>query len=455
MKNLQTKNYVQFGIGLVLIFASLAMLAFFGAFEDASWTKLWVLLATIVSAAVGLTLIFEQRAYAISISRFFTGILFVFSGFVKAVDPLGSKYKFIDYFEAWNIDFLAPTALTLGIIMSTAELLIGLCLIFKIYPKLSSLGALIFMLGFTPVTLYLAFQENLTGKELVHDCGCFGDALVLTNWQTFVKNIIILVPVALLFFCRKKIRPSLTPVFSLLTTIVFILGIVGLSVYALCNLPPIDFRPYKIGTQLISEQCEEQAIARNVKTYQYAQFVNNQTGERKEFEITENYPDWEIWKIDTETPIREERIRLQNVEMPKSENPTFELPPMFAYKGGTDYTCDIIKDSSYVFLLVQYDIKTSGTKNAPAINALYDWTQQNNFAFWALTASLDEDVAIFKEKTGAQYEFLNADDIALKTIVRANPGLVILRNGVVMNNWNGNDIPPIAEFEKLIQKKIK
>ena len=453
MKQLHTKNYIQFGIGAVLIFASLTAVAFFGAFEDASWTKLWVLLGTIAGAAVGLTLIFEQKSYAISISRFFTGILFIFSGFVKAVDPLGSNYKFIDYFEAWNMDFLAPAALTLGIIMSAAELLVGLCLVFKIYPKLSSLGALIFMLGFTPVTLYLAFQQNLTGKELVHDCGCFGDALILTNWQTFVKNVFILVPVAFLFFCRKKIQPSLTPLFSLITAIVFTLAIVGLSAYALMHLPPIDFRPYKIGTQLISEKCEEQAIARNVKTYQYAQFVNNQTGERKEFEITENYPDWEIWEIDTEKPIREEKIRLSSAEKPQFDNPVFELPPFFATQNGEDYTCDIIKDTSYVFLLVQYNVKTSGTRNAAAINALYEWTQQHDFAFYALTASLDEDVEVFRAKTGAQYDFLNADDIALKTIVRANPGLVVLKNGVVTNNWNGNDIPPIAQFEKLMLNK--
>jgi hypothetical protein len=262
------------------------------------------------------------------------------------------------------------------------------------------------------------------------------------------------VPVVFLFFYRKKIQPSLTPVFSLIATIILTLSIVAFSVYALCNLPPIDFRPYKIGTQLISEQCEEQAIARNVKTYQYAQFVNNQTGERKEFEITENYPDWEIWEIDTEKPIREEKEKLQSVEKPQFANPTFELPPMFAYKGGTDYTCDIIKDTSFVFLLVQYDVKTSKTGNAPAINELYGWTQTNNFAFYALTASLDEDVEAFCAKTNARYEFLNADDIALKTMVRANPGLVLLKNGVVIDNWNGNDIPTIAEVDEWTSKRV-
>lgn len=451
MKPLHKKNYIQLGVGLLLIIAALVMISFFENFDDNSWAKLWVFLSTIMGAAVGLTLILEQRAYAISISRFFTGILFVFSGFVKVVDPLGSKYKFIDYFEAWNIEFLAPAALTLGIIMSAAELLIGLCLVFKIYPKLSSLGALIFMIGFTPVTLYLAVIQDVSGKELVHDCGCFGDALVLTNWQTFIKNIFILVPVVLMFWCRKKIQPSLTPIFSMISVILLTLSIGGFSIYALRNLPPIDFRPYKIGTQLICEQCEEQAIARNVKTYQYAQFTNLQTGERKEFEITENYPDFEVWEFDTEAEIREERVRLENAEISKSTNPTFELPPMFIYSGGNDYTCDIIKDNSYVFLLIQYDINASKTSNTAAINALFDWTQTNNFAFYSITASIDDDVEAFRTKTNAQYEFLNADDIALKTIVRANPGLVLLKNGVVINKWHGKNIPAISEFEKITQ----
>ncbi|MDR2963247.1 MAG: DoxX family protein [Bacteroidales bacterium] len=454
MKSLQTKNYVLFGIGLLLLLVSLVEVAFFGVFEDASWTKLWVLLSIITCASVGLTFVFEQKKYAISISRFFAGILFVFSGFVKAVDPLGSNYKIIDYFEAWNVEFLAPAAIVLAVLLSTAELVVGLCLVFKIYPKLSSLGALIFMLVFTSVTLYLAFQQNLTGKELVHDCGCFGDALILTNWQTFVKNVFILVPVVLLFFCRKKIYPSLTPLFSHIAVAVFVLASAGLSVYALVHLPPIDFRPYKIGTQLVSASCGDQKTAANTKTYQFAQFVNNQTGERKEFEITENYPDWEIWEIDIEAPIREEKVQLKTTEEPQAAaHPTFEVSPFFVSKDGQDYTCDIIKDTSFVFLLVQYNVNTSSLRPAMLINALYDWTQTQNFAFYGLTASLESDVEKFREASGARYEFLNADDIALKTIVRANPGLVLLKNGVVIANWNGNDIPPIQYFEELVKKQ--
>ena len=199
------KRRILFFVGLVAMFLALTMFANFGLFEDASWAKLGVLIAMIFTASLGLALVFNPEQIWLNVCRYFAGILFVFSGFVKADDPLGSKYKFIDYFEAWGIDdIFAPTALTFGIILSTIELLVGLALLFKLFPKWSSLGALIFMVAFIPITLYLALQQNISGKELVHDCGCFGDALVLTNWQTFVKNLVIVVPVLVTFIFHKK-----------------------------------------------------------------------------------------------------------------------------------------------------------------------------------------------------------------------------------------------------------
>lgn len=150
--------------GLVSVFIALLLFKVYGNFEDATWTKLWILLGMILLAAVGLTLIFNKKNYALNAARIFSGILFIFSGFVKAVDPLGSKYKFIDYFEAWGMDFMAPTALTFGIILSTLELVVGIALLFKIFPKLNSFLALAFMALFTPVTFYLALQENISGQ---------------------------------------------------------------------------------------------------------------------------------------------------------------------------------------------------------------------------------------------------------------------------------------------------
>ena len=270
------KKRIVFFIGLIFMFLSLSIFANFGTFEDASWTKLWVLIAMILSASVGLAFVFNPQQFWLNTCRYFAGILFFFSGFVKADDPLGSKYKFIDYFEAWGIDdIFAPAALTLGIVLSIIELLVGLALLFKIFPKWSSLGALIFMVIFIPITLYLALQQNISGKELVHDCGCFGDALILTNWQTFVKNIIIVIPVLISFIFHKRFDDLIADKFSYIILGVFTTSILGLSVYALRHLPPIDFRPYKVGVQLVCDKCGN-GVSKdsNYTEFHYAYFKN-------------------------------------------------------------------------------------------------------------------------------------------------------------------------------------
>lgn len=445
------KQRICFAIGLVAMFASLALFANFGTFEDASWTKLWILVAIILSASVGLALTFNPNQIWLNVCRYFSGILFVFSGFVKADDPLGSKYKFIDYFEAWGIDdIFAPTALTFGIILSTIELLVGLALLFKIFPKWSSLGALIFMIFFTPITLYLAMQQNITGKELVHDCGCFGDALVLTNWQTFVKNLIILIPVLLTFIFHKRFTDLISNKKSFVVLGVCTIAIVGLSVYALRHLPPIDFRPYKVGVQLVGEKCGDVEIASNVKTYQYADFINNQTGEHKEFDIVNNYPDYTIWEYNPDVPLRivEEKLDVPQNDSTDMEN-TYIVESMMFMDGSDDATCDVILDSSYVFMAIHYDIAQSNPKHQKEINDVCEWATSKGYAFYGATSSLDDVIEKYSKETGANYHFLSADDILLKTIVRSNPGLILLKGGKVINKWHHNDVPTQDELETI------
>lgn len=437
------------GIGILIVFTALYFVSKFSAFEDASWLKLAVLLGTILIGATGISLLFNRNSYVLNISRIFVAILFIFSGFVKAVDPLGSKYKFIDYFEAWHLDFLAPTALTFGIILSTLEFVVGLALLCKIQPKISSWLSFLFMIVFTPITLYLAFQQNVSGKELVHDCGCFGDALILTNWQTFVKNLVILVPVLFVFIKRNTIQDVVSKSNSYKILTVFVVLVVGLSAYALMHLPPIDFRPYKIGTTLYCKKCSDIVVDENTKTYQYADFKNLKTGEHKEFEITEHYPDYTVWEYNAEVPIREEKISLEKPSDKDTvvQQKMFELNEYFFSKDKEDYTCKIITDSNFVFLLVQYDLHTTSLSNQKAINKLYDWAQSKGYAFYGATSSLDEVISDYRKKSNAKYPFVNADDISLKTIVRANPGLVLLRNGVVIDNWHGNDIPENGKID--------
>lgn len=448
MKN---KKWILYAVGLFLIFLSLIFIQKALILEDATWHKLFALVGVTLAASLGCSFIFNTKQYALNTARIFSGILFIFSGFVKAVDPLGSKYKFIDYFHAWGLDFLDPTALTFGIILSTIELVVGLALLFKIYPKLSSIIALIFMVGFTPVTLYLALQENITGAELVHDCGCFGDALILTNWQTFVKNIIILIPVISIFLYRNSLHAIVAKLQSIVTIAAFTVITIILSVYSLRHLPPIDFRPYKIGTKLINRNCSDIVEESSTKTYMYAQFSHIETGEKKEFEITENYPDYNLWQYDTSVAIRNEIVKLHtqsDANISNTQN-TFVVDNLLFTKGGQDFTCNIISDTSFVLLIVQYDVVHTNIKPQKKINELYEWAKSKNFAFYAASSSLNEQIETYKLTHNIEYEYIDADDIPLKTIVRANPGLVLLKDGVVLNNWHGNDIPTIEYFEQI------
>ncbi|MDA3883076.1 MAG: DoxX family protein [Bacteroidales bacterium] len=446
---MEAKKRIFHVLGLIGVFISLFLFKSFSNFEDAIWGKLWVFLGMLLIASVSFAFIFNKQKYTLHAARIFSGIVFIFSGFVKAVDPLGSKYKFIDYFSAWGLDFLEPTALTFGIILSTIELVVGLMLLFKIFPKISTLLALLFMLGFTPITLYLALQENITGAELVHDCGCFGDALILTNWQTFVKNLIILLPIVFIFFKRKSFPNLITYVKTGKLVVFLVIISLLLSVYALRNLPPIDFRPYKIGTKLVSANCTD-GLQNSVEKILYAEFVNTKTGKRKEFNISTDYPQSPEWEFDVEKPVREVEIDNKNYSLDSlfPGQDVYKVDNFLFSKNSEERTCDIISDTNYVFLIVAYDIKTTNKDAMKRINMIHLWASENGYAFYGATSSLDDEVHKFKKETNTQFTFLDGDDIPFKTIVRANPGIVLLKNGVILGKWHYRNIPSVEEFEK-------
>lgn len=439
--------------GLIAMFISLVILRNLSMFEDETWTKLWVVLGMILIFSAGCSLVFSKARYVLHTSRIFAGILFIFSGFVKAVDPLGSKYKFIDYFTAWGIDFMEPMALTFGILLSVIELLAGIMLVLKIFPKYAAWAALLFMIAFTPVTLYLAFQEFITGKVLVSDCGCFGDAFILTNWQTFVKNIIILIPVVYVFKLRNTFSEITTPLKTLKLFVVFTLASFSVCFYALRNLPPLDFRPYKIGYKLVTPACTE-GYSQAFDKVLFAEFTNLKTGEVQEFDINNNYPDFELWEFNVDKPIREVIVPNESINIDSlfGGRPITEVSQFLFRKGAEDYTCAIIGDPGYVFVMIAYDVTKTRTKNLDNVKDLIALSQENGYAFYGVSASLDEDVEEFKKEHSLDINFLVGDEIALKTIVRANYGLLLIKNGLIINKWHNNNVPQKAE---IIQKYIQ
>lgn len=362
------------------------------------------------------------------ISRILVGIVFIFSGFVKAVDPLGTAYKFEDYFIHFGMEALIPWALALSIIMIAAEFIVGWSLLVGVKIKLGALGLLIFMVYFTILTFYLAL------KNPVKDCGCFGDAIILTNWETFYKNLVIMVPTLIVYFGRKKYKPLFCCKAEWAVVFAGVAIVLGISYYSLRHLPIVDFRPWKVGTSMINENA--------APPKSYVTYKNKETGEEKEY-LSTNYP-WNdsVWMSEWEFVTS----RVEEIERPENEIKIDHLD-------GYEVTNEIIGNPEYHFLLVMYYIDEASTSSFKEINELYKKCEENNISFVGLTASLRSTIEKLQEEQNLEFEFYNADDISLKTIVRSNPGLVLMKNGVIKAKWHHKDIPTFEEFkEKFLEK---
>ena len=429
-------------------------------------------------------------------SRSFVGLVFIYSGIVKAIDPLGSTYKFIDYFNAFGLESINNYAFYLAILLSSIEFLIGIMLFLNLKAKFASIIALAFMLVFTPLTFVLAINNP------VSDCGCFGDALILTNWQTFGKNIVILIPSVLIILHRKYIKHIFNKNIELLIIASFAFVITLFSIYNYENLPVIDFRPYKIGNSIsalkkefyeLSDTIPEEktiidAIPENEREYIAENtYVYEKNGLLKEFtEIPDST--W-VWK-ETKTKVISEGYK----------------PPIHdfsIYNIDGDITEEVLNDTDYVFLLISYKVNKSNYDGFVKATKLALECGNKGVKFICLTASTDNNIKQLKdslnyefgfesdmetlttetiyyyEKDGEVQEFAEneqpdddewilvgeeqvdneqiesfpfkfyfSDETTLKTIVRSNPGLVLIKKGTIINKWHYNNFPNSCEVLK-------
>lgn len=386
----------------------------------------------------------KERVLSITaaISRVLVGVVFIFSGFVKAVDPLGSTYKFIDYFNAFGMPSLEVTAFPLAILLSALEFTIGVCLILFIQSRWASWGALLFMIFFTPLTLWLAITNP------VHDCGCFGDALVLTNWQTFYKNILILLLAAISFVFKSKHRAWLKAKGEWAITAVILLLIVSFSWYNYEHLPIIDFRPYKVGVSIPEKMAIPEGAPADIYE-QYFTLVDTVSGKKVEVESNVYMSDSTYWKNGT-------IWKFISSSEPKLVKKGYQ-PEIHDFRistsMGEDITSDVLSDTRYYFILVAYDLKRANPDHLPLIKSIHNQAIKNGYQFMCLTASSESVVEKYKEQWQIPYQFYYADPITLKTIIRANPGLLILHKGKIVAKWHHNDIPDFntinANFLKL------
>jgi len=368
------------------------------------------------------------------ISRLIVGIVFIFSGFVKAVDPLGFGYKFSDYFHAFGMEFFSSISFSLAILMSALEFGIGFSLVLGTLRKFTSWLLMLFMGFFTTLTFILAIYNP------VSDCGCFGDAITMTNWETFSKNVFLMIFTIIIFINRNKFEAKWNLYKQYVIAGIPVIFSVLLSIHCYRNLPIMDFRPYKVGTYIP----EKMIVPDDAPRAEYeTMLVYEKDGVQKEFSL-QNLPD-STWKW----------VSTNNVLISEGY-----VPPIHDFTiqslDGDDITDLILADNKFTFLLVAYDLKNTSLKNIDKVNTIANYAiQDGTINFLGLTASLPNEIDHFIEKSEAPYLFYNTDEITLKTIVRANPGLVLLKNGTILGKWHHKNIPTVKEFEEMFFKNPK
>ncbi len=352
--------------------------------------------------------------------RFLLGGVFIFSGFVKAIDPFGTFYKLQDYVAAFGMDSWLPSSLLFvgALLLAALEFCLGVYLFLGIRRGWSAWVALLLMAVMTPLTLYLAIANP------VPDCGCFGDAWVLTNWETFGKNVILFVAAFSVFRWRKDVILFITRKIEWVFSMYTILFVFALSIYCQHNLPIIDFRPYKIGVNI------PQALGSSEVTFE-TRFLLEKDGVRKEF-TSDNYPDSTWTLVETRTITKE--VEKDN------ESP---LKGFFIQDLETDedLTEKLLSAKGYTFLLVAHRIEYADDSHIDLINEIYDYSVEHGYGFYALTASPKEEILQWSDRTGAEYPFYEADELTLKTMIRSNPGMFLLKDGTILHKWSDGNLP--------------
>jgi hypothetical protein len=365
--------------------------------------------------------------YFVQFCRITVGLIFVFSGFVKGIDPFGSAIKFSDYFFAFGWGFMDPLSYQLGVLLSSAEMVIGLALLTEVRMIVASWALLLFISFFTLLTLGLAVFNP------VSDCGCFGDAIKLTNWQTFYKSVIILIFALCIFFNRKKFKPFSTVFREWALVGIFFIITFGLSYYCTLHEPLMDFRPYKVGTYLPGKM----SVPANAPKDEYStRLLYKKNGVVKEF-TQDNFP----WKDTTWKWVETKSILVKEGYKPAIHD--FSITSLL----GNDITDSVLRDTSYSFLLISHNIEKAPIDAFNRANTIALWSVQKGMKFYCLTASGTDQIKTFKARTGLAFDFFHTDETTLKTIIRSNPGLLLLKNGTIIGKWAYSDFPDTKKWD--------
>ena len=375
----------------------------------------------------------KLRITAVNVCRFVLAATFIFSGYVKAIDPLGTLYKLKDYAAAMSLNGLLPDWVLVGvaIALGALEFALGVFMLFAVRRHVVSRITLAFMAAMTVLTLWIFVADP------VKDCGCFGDALKLTNGETLLKNIVLSACAALVAWRPVDMARFISRSNQWIVRYYTVAYIVITSVYCLYTLPIFDFRPYHVGMNIkqgmeIPEGAEQPEFE--------STFLLKKNGETREFTL-DNYPDstWEY--VDTRT-----------VQTKKGYEPPIHDFALTSCDTGEDITEQVLTKKGYTFLLVSPRLAVADDSNFGDIDQIYEYAEENGIDFYCVTASANDEIERWRDLTGAEYQFCNADETTLKTMIRSNPGLMLLKDGTIIGKWSHNALPQTDDLTAPLQQ---
>lgn len=424
--------------------ASLAILLYFICPPCFSKTTLAVILG-ILLFLVNASAWLSKIPALTHVARILVGGLFIFSGFIKANDPLGFSYKLEEYFEVFQNDsgmaffgWFAHIALPLAIIICASEIILGVMLLLGVKRELTLWLLFAQIAFFTFLTFYSACYNKVT------HCGCFGDFLKLKPWESFWKDVALMILITLLFSGKSHINPVFYPMVNLALMVIGVIFSLGFPVYAFRNLPPLDFRPYAPGMNIKENMKYPSDYSPAVYETGFI-YENLKTGAKEQF-TSKNYP-WQDtlnWKW----------FATENVVVKEAVNPPKISDFNVTDANGNNVTDSILSDKDYSFWLVAYDLSSTedDAELMARINDFYKLASSEKLNFVAMTASSANDVDAFKHKHNALYEFVTVDGTVLKTMIRSNPGLMLVKNGTVIMNWHHNNFPVYSHVKEKYMK---
>ncbi len=354
-------------------------------------------------------------------------LTFILSGYVKAIDPLGTQYKLNDYAAAMHLSEYIPDWLTLtgAIALAMTEFALGIFMLFAIRRHLVSKLVTALMVVMTLITVWIFIANP------VKDCGCFGDAIKLTNGETLLKNIVLLAAAIVTAMRPMDMARLISKSNQWIVTNYTLVYIVCTSIYCLYALPTFDFRPYHIGANIkkgmeIPEGAEQPEFETT--------FILKKNGQTREFTL-DNYPDstWEF--VDSKT-----------IQTRQGYEPPIHDFSLTDTETGDDITDNVLSHKGYTFLLISRSLAYADDSNFGDIDQIYEYASEHNIPFYCVTASTDSDINRWRDLTGAEYPFCTADETTLKTIIRSNPGLLLLKDATIIGKWSHNQLPDPDEL---------